>query len=962
MKKLFVLFFATMLAGQAWAQSQEFYYDALYYSVTDFEKREVAFLGLGGNTISGKIVVPSKVEYYYDSKTYTVTSVASRAFYNCEGITSVTIPNSVTSIGSEAFEGVNIIYYSGSATGSPWGAGSVNPEPDENGFVYSDEKKTEIIAFFGKGDVSIPDSVVSIGDYAFYGCSDLTSVTIPDSLKSIGAYAFSGCRKIKSITIPNTVTNIGTAAFDGVKNVVYGGTAKGGPWGADHFNATIDSDGFIYSNDKKTHILEYIGNAQIINIPSSVTNIGRCAFARCDNLKLVTIPSSVSIMGYGVFERNTSEITICCETSSEPEGWDIDWNLVSRIWVNVVWNVQLVENEDFEYRFYSTAQYGNTANLMKYKGNADSVSIPNAILSDKLYYVTNIDDNAFNGCGNVKSIAFGESVHFIGKSAFENTGLKEMFLSSAVESIGSRAFAGCENFKIFIPESVEKVDANAFDGCSNTIICCVAPEKPDKWSEKWNENGGTVAWGCLGHTSEYWFYRFKPLTDSTAAMIEYIGEASEVEIPIMTVIDSSFRYVTSIEGAFKYNSDLTSVIIPNSVTTIGSGAFGGCSALTSIDIPNSVTTIGSGVFGSCSALKSISIPNSVTTIGDGAFAGCSALKSIDIPNSVTTIGDGAFAGCSALTSIDIPNSVTTIGEEAFEQCSGLVSITIPNSVTSIGRNVFMYCEGLKSVTIPNSITSIVPGMFHSCWSLASVTIPNTITTIGEDAFFDCRSLTSITIPNSVTSIGDGAFSECESLTSINIPNSVTAIGDETFSSCMALETITIPNSIIRIGKDAFSRCRNLTSVDVPNSVTSIGDGAFYKCDSLKSVFIPESVTSMGGVVFFLSDSLTIYCEASSKPDGWSDNWNFGNYPVVWGATTAVSESAADNLTVYVQGNTIIIENAFAEILVYDAMGRLVCRDATNSISTGNRAEICVNGIGVYLVKVGNVAKRIVING
>ncbi|MBR4621366.1 MAG: leucine-rich repeat domain-containing protein [Salinivirgaceae bacterium] len=936
MKKLFVLFFVTMLAGQAWAQSQEFYYDALYYSVTDFEKREVALLGLGGNTISGKIVVPSKVEYYYDSKTYTVTSVASRAFYNCVGITSVTIPNSVTSIGSEAFEGVNIIYYSGGATGSPWGASGINLEPDENGFVYSDEEKTQIIAFFGKGDVIIPDDVESIGDYAFYGCSDLTSVTIPNSVKSIGDNAFSGCLKILSLTIPNSVTSIGATAFAGVKNVIYGGTALGSPWGADYFNATIDSDGFIYSDDKKTHILEYVGNAQILNIPSSVTNIRERAFARCDNLKLVTIPSSVSIMGYGVFEWRTSEITICCETSSKPEEWDSNWCSVSGTWANVVWNVQLAENEDFEYRFHSTAQYGNTANLMKYKGNADSVSIPNAILSDKLYYVTNIDDNAFSGCGNLKTIALDESVRFIGKSAFEKSGLKKILLPNTIESIGSKAFAGCENLKIFIPESVKTIDENAFDGCKNTIICCAASDKPAGWSNDWNKNGGVAVWECLGKTSdEIIVYQLETLTDSTAAITEYMGEASELDLPLMVVIDGTFRYVTR----------------------IGNDAFYQCYSLESVNIPQYVTSIGNEAFCGC-YLTSIKLPESLEIIGDGAFSGCS-LTSIQLPESLVSIGDGAFSGCESLTSINIPNGLESIGDGAFSGCN-LSSISLPDGLESIGESAFKDCDNLKSVILPKDIKSIGKSLFFGCSSLASITIPESVTTIGEEAFRGCG-LLSVDIPNSVTSIGKSAFETCDALKSVTIPNSVTSIADNTFYYCDALESVTIANSVTSVGKEAFANCKKLKSVAIPSSVTKIGEAAFDRCDSIRSVFIPKSVESIDGFAFFRCDKLTIYCEASSKPDGWSNDWNFGNCPVVWGATTAVSESAADNLTVYVQGNTIIIENAFAEILVYDAMGRLVCRDATNSISTGNRAEICVNGTGVYLVNVGNVAKRVIVN-
>ena len=236
-------------------------------------------------------------------------------------------------------------------------------------------------------------------------------------------------------------------------------------------------------------------------------------------------------------------------------------------------------------------------------------------------------------------------------------------------------------------------------------------------------------------------------------------------------------------------SSLTSITIPNSVTSIGNNAFEGCSSLTSITIPNSVTSIGVSTFEGCSGLTSITIPNSVTYIGTRAFDGCSSLTSITIPNSVTYINDYVFYGCSSLTSITIPNSVTSIGKDAFHNCSSLTSITIPNSVTSIGKDAFRNCSSLTEVTIPNSVTTIGKDTFYGCSSLASVTIPNSVTSIGEAAFRNCSSLTEVTIPNSVTSIGERAFYGCSSLTSITIPNSVTSIGEYAFNECRGLASV-----------------------------------------------------------------------------------------------------------------------------------------------------------------------------
>ncbi len=186
-----------------------------------------------------------------------------------------------------------------------------------------------------------------------------------------------------------------------------------------------------------------------------------------------------------------------------------------------------------------------------------------------------------------------------------------------------------------------------------------------------------------------------------------------------------------------------------------------------IILPDSVTSIGSSAFSGCSGLTSVTIPDSVTSIGSSAFNGCTNLTSVTIPSSVTSIGSSAFSLCTNLTSITIPSSVTSIGNVAFSNCTNLTSVTIPSSVTEIGNNTFYKCTNLTSVTIPDSVTSIDESAFSKCTSLASVTIPDSVTSIALQSFQDCTSLTSVTISESVTLIGDRAFNGCTSLTTIN---------------------------------------------------------------------------------------------------------------------------------------------------------------------------------------------------
>lgn len=221
-------------------------------------------------------------------------------------------------------------------------------------------------------------------------------------------------------------------------------------------------------------------------------------------------------------------------------------------------------------------------------------------------------------------------------------------------------------------------------------------------------------------------------------------------------------------------------------------------ALTAIQIPNTVTEIEgntsnmiskpNSAFYKCTSLVSVILPDTIKSIGTQAFKGCASLLSINIPNSVTSIGSSAFTGCTSLVSVTLPESVKSIGQSAFYSCTSLASVTLPEGIKSLNNNIFYNCSSLASVTLPESLTSIGESTFGNCASLVSITIPNSVTSIGIYAFGG-TALTSITIPNSVTSFGERVFASCAYLKNVTLPDTVTSIGYRTFYKCTALSDL-----------------------------------------------------------------------------------------------------------------------------------------------------------------------------
>ena len=866
------------------------------YSVSGGKATITAF----NKEATGEVVIPDTIGGY------PVTVISGRAFENCTGLTSVTIPEGVTSIGDNAFSGCSNL----TSVTIPKHVTSI-----EKSAFYNCRSLTKVNAasievwcgirfanfyanplyyaqkLFIDGeevtDVTIPEGVASIGDHAFFKCGGLKSVTIPASIKSIGKYAFSGCEGLTDVTIPGSVTNI----CDGVFSKCSGLTGVTIPEGV---------------TDIGSYTFDECRNITSLTIPEGVKSIGDGAFYDCIALSSIELPSSLEKIGDRAFSGCTSLGSVIYK------GSDDEWERIQIGNGNECLNVY----EPKIIRVTGIAFDKNTITLDAGNSAVLTVTVTPDTASDKSVTWESSDEAVVSVDGGIVTANASGVAEII---AVTNDGAYSAKCKVVVRGKHTASESDLEYeikngsaiiISYFGQDSGELEIPDTLDGYPVTIIGDNAFGEDDEHAYPKDSLVSVkkiILPQTLKEIGKKAFSRCENLSEiNIPESLEYIGQKAFSS----SLYENDEYWIGGgfyIDGVLlKINARKTGVFnVREGTKAIASYAFSGCD-VTEVFIPDSVCNLYAHAFAN-SDVETVNIPESMQKINDCAFAG-SKIREMSIPGHVSIVGDYAFSN-SGLRTISVESDKTEFGKNPFSGCEELENIVAPMAVINkVDKNVLR--NYLRSVTLTTN-ASVDNYAFSECKKLTEINIPSGVSTIGSYAFSGCERLQTINLLGELETIGYRAFADCTALTRIDLPNGLKAVGDEAFSGCTGLNEITIPGSVERFGvgalqntqiyndaknwengvlysgdvlieasgsvdsayvindgtrliaNRAFTNNESLESVTMPDSVADIGYGAFYNCINLKHAIMSGDVKEIGYETF----SGCINLEEVNIPEG-----------------------------------------------------------------------------------------------
>jgi len=809
-------------------------------------------------------IVEGGDSYYLTDKFTQNDVIGDYMFYAMTAMEKIVMPKDVWTIGSWN-------------NNNPWNADKtkLSGHPASYNSSYNNNDNFGCASFYqcvNLREIEFPTTLVYICSKAFGNCVKLTSVTIPEGVELLGNSIFRNCSELVSASLPSTLGNLNKMNSENYDIINYAGYKNIN--GAMDSNSNISQPSYessygclatFYNCPKLKDVtlaegIKLLMNRMFLNctaltsitLPSTLTRVNS-AFIGCSGLTEITFPETVVEIG---------SLADCTglTTLSIPSNVNVNdffcTNCTALTSVNFKGNVGT--------RISSTSFSGCAA--------LTSVNIPTGVVT--------IGNNSFDGCASLAQLTMPEPLATIGEYAFRNSGLTGITFQRNLTIIGKYAFDGCKDLvSINFPANVTEIKEYTFNDC----VKLKNIELPNGliYIKDYAFNGCA----SLGKvTIPGGVQNISPGAFKNSGLTEVILKEG-----MMSLSNNSFdgclllkkvTFPTTMKtiGGFS-NTGIKEIAFAEGATpeAISDYAFLNCDSLSTITLPNSIKSLGTGAFYDCDTLKTVKLPTGITKIAKQAFYHCGFLQSITIPQSVTEIGAEAFAACSKLTAISLPSALTTIGIASFHS-TGLTSITLPEGMTTIEPGTFGKSK-LKSIKLSKSLKQITSnnesynlgslpneyydfrkyinmyrddsGAFQNCKELESIDLNGAVLTIlGSYTFNECDKLRSIDLSSTkLEEIPTSAFYSCDSLRAITFPSTVKTIGQQAFYYNLSLESLKMPAALTSIYNNAFNECKKIRSIDLSaTSLTKI-ESWFSNVDSLRTVKLPSTVIEIGESAF-----------------------------------------------------------------------------------------------------------------
>lgn len=815
-----------------------------------------------------------------------LTRVSDAAFRNCTSLLSVSLPDSVESIGKSAFSHCTALTefrfpsslvevgpyaFADSAIGSidlsrssaliEIGSRAFAEAKNASSIIFPeslvsiDEYAFENCIGLLSADMSAANNLTSISSYAFTGCSSLMEAILPEGLIRIDGYAFRECSSLSSIVLPSTLEEIGEYLFQNCTSLLEADLSACSS--ITSLSSIFDGCTALKSASLPSGISSIEGlfsgcsalESLDISLCTKISKIGERAFQNCTSLKEIILPASIRIIDEYAFYGCSSLQSVNFQDLTE----------LGYIYRYAFAGCKSLVSIDFSK--HDSLRLSNDV-------FSNCSGLESAVLPE---HITEIPSDLFYNCTSLASVTVSGNLKKIGTYAFNGTAFTEVDLSgyTKLEEIGNYAFYNNKKLgSVQLPENLEIIGNGAFQGCSSLVDITIP------------ESVTLLGYGAF--------------RDCTALIKADLSKAAFDILGKYNSSSSSTGYV------FYGCRALSEVLLPQTLRIIGDSSFYSCDSLKSISIPSALEEIRNKAFYD-SGLISIDLSGcpDLRSIGEACFDDCYNLESADLsgtileelpvdafyraikalylPDTIESIPDGAFSSFYNLETINIPASLREIGSNMFSNCDKLQTIDLSgcHELERIEENAFYSCGKLASVIFPESEKLVYVSGFYYCTALSMIDMSMLTgdVEIGINAFRNCTALTEIRLPENTANIGNASFRDCSKLTTAALPGSIMSIGDEAFRSCRQLQNMVMPSDLTSIGSYAFYYCQALTEMNLSGcgNLKDIGDYAFYYCSNMEEIRIPSSVETVGEYAVSYTKG-PIIIDLDTRPSGWSSDW------------------------------------------------------------------------------------------